>query len=114
MPWETIEYDFWYDCARHLPNSVDLHGFYLNILFIFNSLHQVCIGIEIANMENKESVELNLRELSPDFWSFSLAGRKGWSVRPREWFPSRKRWEIGGSFGQRLLSVSGLPKLSDC
>jgi len=40
--------------------------FILNILFIFSGLHQICIGIEIANMETKERViELNFRELSP-------------------------------------------------
>lgn len=44
----------------YLPNSVDLHGIYLNILFIFSGLHQICIGIEIAIMETKERVSSSI------------------------------------------------------
>jgi hypothetical protein len=65
-------------------------------------------------MKTEESIELNFRELSPIIWSLDLLGTAGTGRRSRERFPSRKRWIFGGSFGQRLLSVSGLPKLSNC
>jgi hypothetical protein len=80
---------------------VYLHGLYLNILFIFNSLHQVCIGIEIANMERKERVSLNFRELSPDF------GRLVW-LAPKAGSCDRASGSLRESAGKSgVVSASG-------
>ena len=49
----TVGYDFWYYLSDLLPNSVDLYNLYIGIVFSFNNLHQVLVGIEIALVKVK-------------------------------------------------------------
>ena len=69
----TSEYDFLHSRTHDLRNSVDLHGFYINILFIFSVLRQVCIGIKIANIVSKREDRAQFQGVEPGFFG-RLAG----------------------------------------
>lgn len=76
--------------------------FRLILLFIFNSLHQIYIGMEIATKVSNQENRAQFQGVEPNSDRLVDLAFKG--MRPHEWFLSRKPWKIEGVWISELLS----------